>query len=42
MRTYYYEFANGHYCYTIGRMPKCEKIAKEREYGKIIVEKVVG
>lgn len=39
MTTYYYEFADGYYCYTMGRMPKHDKIVKAREHGAIIFEK---
>ena len=40
MKTYYYRFSDGFYCYTMGRMPKCEKVAYAKEHGKLLVEKV--
>ena len=39
MRTYYYEFADGYYCYTVGKMAKCEVAWEIRRHGKLVIEK---
>ena len=41
MRTFYYEFADGYYCFTSGRMPKHDRICHAREHGEILVEKMM-
>lgn len=40
MRTFYYEFADGYYCYTVGRMSRSDVAWEVRKHGKLLVERV--
>lgn len=40
MKTYYYEFADGYFCYTIGKMSGVDKTMHKHQHGAIIIERV--
>lgn len=42
MTTWYYEFADGYFCWITGKMDKGEKAWEIRKHGKILVEKKVA
>jgi hypothetical protein len=41
MRTFYYEFTDGYFCFSSGRMSKSDLAWETRKHGKVIFEKVV-
>ena len=41
MRTYYYEFADGYFCYTAGKLSGSDKAMFRHQHGAIIIEKRV-
>ena len=41
MRTFYYEFADGYFCFTSGRLSHNDKVAEVRKHGSITIEKMV-
>ena len=40
MRTYYYEFADGYYCYTVGQMSKTELAWEKQRHGAVVAMRV--
>lgn len=41
MRTFYYEFADGYFCFTSGRLSKSDKVCEIRKHGAITLEKMI-
>ena len=41
MRTFYYKFADGYFCFTAGRMSKIDKACEVRKHGAVVVEEMV-
>lgn len=42
MNTWYYEFADGYFCWTSGKMDRASKMWEIRNHGKLVVEKKVN
>jgi hypothetical protein len=40
MRTYFYKFADGYFCWTVGKLAGIDRTIHKREHGSIIIEKV--
>ena len=41
MRTFYYEFADGYFCYNAGRMSREDIVWEERKHGKLVSQKII-
>ena len=41
MKTYFYAFADGYFCYTAGKMDRTELKWETTRHGKLIVMKIV-
>lgn len=39
MITYYYEFEDGYFCWTVGRMDRAEKAWESQKHGKLLIER---
>lgn len=40
MRTYFYKFADGYFCWTVGKLAGIDRVVHKREHGSIIIEKI--
>ena len=40
-KTYFYQFADGYFCYSTGKMTKAEILWEKRQHGTLVVMKVV-
>ena len=40
MRTYFYKFADGYFCWTVGKLTGTDRAIHKREHGTIIIEKI--
>ena len=39
MTSYYYQFADGYFCWVAGRLSKADKACEIRKHGAIVLEK---
>ena len=37
MKVWYYEFEDGYYCWTVGKMDKAQLAWEKRTHGKVVV-----